>query len=124
MKFIFMSGLIALMLCVQSPSQGQMQIDGGIGQPRAGALESLPPDLLSKIQALAVLLQQKTAEGKINEATISRQLQSGDAAGMIRRLGPDAERLLNEIQDSFQSNFSEESLGVLLQALTGASAGR
>lgn len=124
MQLILIAGLIAFMLCVESPSHGQMQIDDGIGQTHVGALGSLPPDLLSKIQALAALLQQKSAEGKINDVTLSRQLQSGDAAGAIRGLGPDAERLLNEIQASFQSNYSEESLGVLLQSLTGASAAR
>jgi len=49
-------------------------------------------------------------------------MQSGDAAGAIRGLGPEAERLLNDIKSAFQSNYSEESLNVLLQALMSASA--
>ena len=95
-----MSGCFFLML-IESPSEAQIDVDGRMGQSNAGALGGLPPELISKIQALAVLLQQKTAEGKINDRAIQQHMQSGDAAGAIRGLGPEAERLLNDIKSAF-----------------------
>ena len=113
--------LVVFLMLIQSPSEAQIDVDSQMGQSNAGALGGLPPELISKIQALAVLLQQKTAEGKINDAAIQQHIQSGDAAGAIRGLGPEAEHLLNDIKSAFQSNYSEESLNVLLQALMSAS---
>ena len=121
MKLVMLACLVVFLMLIQSPSEAQIDVDGRMGQSNAGALGGLPPELLSKIQALAVLLQQKTAEGKINDGAIQQHIQSGDAAGAIRGLGPEAERLLNDIKSAFQSNYSEESLNVLLQALMSAS---
>ncbi len=121
MKLVMLACLVVFLMLIQSPSEAQIDVDGRMGQSNAGALGGLPPELISKIQALAVLLQQKTAEGKINDGAIQQHIQSGDAAGAIRGLGPEAERLLNDIKSAFQSNYSEESLNVLLQALMSAS---
>ena len=122
MKLVMLACLVVFLMLIQSPSEAQIDVDSQMGQSNAGALGGLPPELISKIQALAVLLQQKTAEGKINDGAIQQHIQSGDAAGAIRGLGPEAERLLNDIKSAFQSNYSEESLNVLLQALMSASA--
>jgi len=122
MKLVMLACLVVFLMLIESPSEAQIDVDGRMGQSNAGALGGLPPELISKIQALAVLLQQKTAEGKINDGAIQQHIQSGDAAGAIRGLGPEAERLLNDIKSAFQSNYSEESLNVLLQALMSASA--
>jgi hypothetical protein len=121
MKLVMLACLVVFLMLIESPSEAQIDVDGRMGQSNAGALGGLPPELISKIQALAVLLQQKTAEGKINDGAIQQHMQSGDAAGAIRGLGPEAERLLNDIKSAFQSNYSEESLNVLLQALMSAS---
>ena len=121
MKLVMLACLVVFLMLIESPSEAQIDVDGRMGQSNAGALGGLPPELISKIQALAVLLQQKTAEGKINDRAIQQHMQSGDAAGAIRGLGPEAERLLNDIKSAFQSNYSEESLNVLLQALMSAS---
>jgi len=121
MKLVMLACLVVFLMLIQSPSEAQIDVDGRMEQSNAGALGGLPPELISKIQALAVLLQQKTAEGKINDGAIQQHIQSGDAAGAIRGLGPEAERLLNDIKSAFQSNYSEESLNVLLQALMSAS---
>ena len=121
MKLVMLACLVVFLMLIQSPSEAQIDVDSQMGQSNAGALGGLPPELISKIQALAVLLQQKTAEGKINDGAIQQHMQSGDAAGAIRGLGPEAERLLNDIKSAFQSNYSEESLNVLLQALMSAS---
>ena len=121
MKLVMLACLVVFLMLIESPSEAQIDVDSQMGQSNAGALGGLPPELISKIQALAVLLQQKTAEGKINDGAIQQHMQSGDAAGAIRGLGPEAERLLNDIKSAFQSNYSEESLNVLLQALMSAS---
>ena len=121
MKLVMLACLVVFLMLIESPSEAQIDVDSQMGQSNAGALGGLPPELISKIQALAVLLQQKTAEGKINDGAIQQHIQSGDAAGAIRGLGPEAERLLNDIKSAFQSNYSEESLNVLLQALMSAS---
>lgn len=121
MKLVMLACLVVFLMLIESPSEAQIDVDGRMGQSNAGALGGLPPELISKIQALAVLLQQRTAEGKINDGAIQQHMQSGDAAGAIRGLGPEAERLLNDIKSAFQSNYSEESINVLLQALMSAS---
>lgn len=101
-------------------SQGQNGIDSPRQQQELGALGGFSPDLLSKIKALALIVQKKIVDGQINGATLQQELQGGDATAAIRGLGPEANRLLEEIKTSLQSNYSEESLSVLLQALTGS----
>ena len=120
MKLVMLACLVVFLMLIESPSEAQIDVDGRMGQSNAGALGGLPPELISKIQALAVLLQQKTAEGKINDGAIQQHMQSGDAT-VDSRVGSGTERLLNDIKSAFQSNYSEESLNVLLQALMSAS---
>jgi hypothetical protein len=106
-------------LFLTTPGQGQTGMDSQI-KSETGVLGQLSPDLLSKIRALAVIVEKKLADGQITDAALQRELQGGDPSAAIRGLGPDANRLLEEIKASLQSNYSEESLSVLLQALMGS----
>ena len=121
MKHMILLCLVSggLFLTIPIPSQGQIGTDSQIKPQEIGGLGQLSPDLLSKIRALAILVEKKQAEGQITDATLQRELQGGDPGAVIRGLGPDANRLLEEIKASLQSNYSEEALSVLLQALMG-----
>ena len=121
MQYIVVTVLLIVALCVSSRSHGQIEPHSHIEGNDAGALGALSPDLLSKIRELAILVQRKLADGQLNDATLQRELQGGDVGAVIRGLGPDANRLLDEIKASLQTNYSEESLAVLLQALTNSS---
>ena len=121
MQYIIVTGLLIVGLCLTSHSHGQTEPHRKIERQDAGALGSLSPDLVSKIRALAILVQEKLADGQINAATLQRELQGGDVGAAIRGLGSDANRLLDEIKASLQSNYSEESLALLLQLLTSSS---
>lgn len=123
MKYMIVLSLISAGLFLTHLSQGQTGIEGGMQRQEPGALSGFSPNLLSKIRALALIVQKKMADGQITGATLQQELQGGDASAAIRGLGPEANRLLEEIKTSLQSNYSEESLSVLLQALMGASAG-
>lgn len=117
MKHTIVTCLACAVLMLTGSGHGQTERVSRIEREYAGVLGSLSPDLISKIRQLALLLQQEMADGRINEATIQRELQGGDVAGAIRELGPDATRLLDEIKSAFQSTYSEESLALLLQLL-------
>jgi hypothetical protein len=121
MQYIIVIGLLIVVLCFPNRSQGQTDQTSQVERQDAQALGALSPDLISKIRELAILVQKKLADGQINDATLQRELQGGDVGAVIRGLGPDANRLLDEIKVSLQSNYSEESLAVLLQALTNSS---
>lgn len=119
-----------IVLCVMSGglfltdlSHGQTGVEGQSPRQDLGALGGLSPDLLSKIRALALIVQKKIVDGQIGGGTLQQGLQGGDAAAAIRGLGPEANRLLEEIRASLQSTYSEESLSVLLQTLMGGSGG-
>jgi hypothetical protein len=120
MKYIIVLCLLSGGLSLTSLSQGQTGIDSQGQRQELGALGGFSPDLLSKIRALALIVQKKIVDGQLSGATLQQELQGGDASAAIRELGPEANRLLEEIKASLQSNYSEESLSVLLQALMGA----
>lgn len=121
MQYIIVTGLLIVGLCLTSRSHGQTDPNRQIERQEAGALGALSPELISKIRELVILLQKKLTDGQINDAMLQRELQGGDVRAAIRGLGPDAHRLLDEIKASLQSNYSEESLALLLQALTSSS---
>jgi hypothetical protein len=121
MQYIIVIGLLIVGLCLTSRSHAQAESHSQIGRQDAGVLGALSPDLVSKIRELAMLVQKKLADGQINDATLQRELQGGDVGAAIRGLGPDANRLLDEIKAALQSNYSEESLALLLQLLTSSS---
>ena len=119
MKHIIVICLMSSGLFLTDLSQGQTGIESPSPREELGALGGFSPDLLSKIRALALIVQKKIVDGQLSGATLQQELQAGDATAAIRGLGPEANRLLEEIKTSLQSNYSEESLSVLLQALTG-----
>ena len=120
MKYTIVLCLVSASLFLSHLSQGQTGTERFTQRQEPGALDGFSPTLLSKVRALALIVQQKMADGEITGATLQQELQGGDASAAIRGLGPDANRLFEEIQASLQANYSEESLAVLLQALTGA----
>jgi hypothetical protein len=120
MKHMILLCLVSGGLFLTTPSQGQIGTDSQIKPQETGVLGQLSPDVLSKIRSLAILVEKKQAEGQITDATLQQELQGGDASAAIRGLGPDANRLLEEIKSSLQSNYSEESLSILLQVLMGS----
>lgn len=85
---------------------------------QAGILESLPPDVLDKVRALAGLLQQSINKGELTDAQIQHELQDGQLEQTIRGLGPDADRLMQEITSGLKSGQGESALSGLLQGLT------
>ncbi len=121
MQYIVVTCLVIVGLCWTSRSHGQPEPQHQIERQDAGSLGALSPDLVPKIRELAMIVQKKLADGQIDDATIQRELQGGDVGAVIRGLGPDANRLLDEIKASLQSNYSEESLALLLQVLTSSS---
>jgi len=120
MKHIIVLCLVSGGLFLTSLGQGQTGTDDQSLRQEPSVLGGFSPDLLSKIRALALIVQKKMADGQISGSTLQQELQRGDASAAIRGLGPDANRLLEEIKTSLQSNYSEESLSLLLQALTGS----
>lgn len=85
----------------------------------SGALGAIPPTLLPQIQQLAGLLQRNVAEGKLSDAQIQRELQQGNFAAVIGRLGPEAAALLDHIKTILQSNYTQAELNGMLQSLLG-----
>jgi hypothetical protein len=85
-----------------------------------GIMSVLPPDVRPKIQALALILQENLAGGRLSDSGIQRDLQNGNLPAVIQGLGPDAGRLLGEIKASLQAHHSEESLMMMLQLLMGS----
>lgn len=122
MQYIIVTSFLIVGLCVTGRSHAQLEPHSQIERQDAGVLGALSPALISKIRELAILVQKKLADGQINDATLQRELQGGDVGAAIRGLGPDANRLLDEIKASLQSNYSEESLALLLQVLTSSSS--
>jgi hypothetical protein len=55
---------------------------------KSGGLGAIPSALLPQIQQLASLLQRNVAEGKLSDAQIQSELEQGNLAALIHRLGP------------------------------------
>jgi len=104
-----------LLFCTVTGAQtGSQELLGGRDPAVMGLL---PPDVRPKIQALARILQEHLADGRLSDGGLRRDLQNGNLPAVIQGLGPDAGRLLEEIKASFQANHSEESLMMMLQLL-------
>lgn len=98
------------------PSYAQL---GGEQQNAANILHNMPPDLLAKVQALAQILQQGIKDGKLTDAEVQQRMMSGHLAEKLKRLNPEAGRLLEEISDASKHGRGpgEESLLPLLGGL-------
>ncbi|WP_447980414.1 hypothetical protein [Candidatus Nitrospira bockiana] len=88
----------------------------GYGQT-SGTFGMMSPALVAQIQQLAELLQQRMAEGKLDDAQIQTELQQGNLAAVIRELGPESTALLDQIKATLQSQHSEDELNAMLQGL-------
>ena len=116
--FVLSSGLF---LCTLTSAQSTTHDSAPPQDPAAMGL--LPPDIRPKIQALARILQDNLADGKLSDSRVQRELQNGNLPEVIQGLGPEAGRLLEEIKASFQANHNEQSLMMMLQLLMGSAQG-
>ncbi len=92
----------------------------GLGQQEATKiLNSMSPEVLAKVQALAQILQQGIKDGKLTDAEIKEEMMSGHLGERMKQLSPEAGRLLEEISEaSKQGNGpGQESLMPLLGGL-------
>lgn len=69
----------------------------------AKILNSMPSDLLAKVQALAQQLQQGIKEGTLSEAEIQQDMMSGHLGEKIKRLNPRASQLFEEINEAMKN---------------------
>jgi hypothetical protein len=88
-------------------------------QDAAMILNSMPPDLLSKVQALAQILEQGIKDGKLTDAEIRQDMLSGRLGERLEQLSPEAGQLLKDITDASKKGKGpgEESLIPLLGGL-------
>ena len=111
---------IAVSLFAATPALAQ----SAKGEPpadAAGIINSLPPELHKKLQQLSVLLDQNIKAGKITDAQIQQQLTSGGLERTIRSLGPEANRLFDEINTDMKNGKGpgQDALMPLLGGLSG-----
>jgi hypothetical protein len=92
---------------------------GGGQQDAASILNGMPPDVLGKVQALALLLQKGIKDGKLTDAEVKQGLMSGRLAEKLKQLDPEAGPLLEEISAATKTGTGpgEESLMPLLGGL-------
>ncbi len=112
---VLMAGLlIAAPIPVHSQLRGEQQ-------DAASILNSMPTDVLAKVQALAQILQQGVQEGKLTDADIRQGLLSGRLAETLKQLNPEADRLLQDISNATKEGTGpgQESILPLLQGLDG-----
>ena len=112
--------LIVLILAsaISMAGQSSAQLGGG-PQDAARILNSMPPDLLAKVQALAEILQQGIKDGKLTDAEIQQGMLSGRLGEKLKLLSPEAGQLLEDISDASKQGRGpgEESLMPLLRGL-------
>jgi hypothetical protein len=70
-------------------------------------LEGLSPEMLAKVRRLAELLQEALHAGTITEAEIYSGLSNGQLEHAIRRLGPEADQLMDDIQTAWRNGTTQ-----------------
>ncbi len=112
----WMIAACGLFLVLVLPSYAQL---GGGQQGAERVLNSMPPDMLVKVQSLAQILQQSIKEGKLTDDEVQRDLISGHLEERLKQLSPEAGRLLSEISEALKKGKGpgEESLMPLLGGL-------
>jgi hypothetical protein len=110
--------LIILGLLASPPVLSYAQLGAG-QQDAARVLNSMSPDLLSKVRALAQILQQGIKDGQLTDADIQQGMMSGRLAERLKQLNPEAEHLLEEISEASKQGKGpgEESLVPLIEGL-------
>lgn len=108
--------ILGLSTWLAVPSYAQL---GGGQQEAAKILNGMPPDLLTKVQALAQILQQGIKDGKLTDAEVQQGMMSGRLGERLKQLSPEAGQLLEEISDASKHGKGpgEESLMPLLGGL-------
>lgn len=108
--------ILGLVMSMAEPSYAQL---GGGPQDAAKILNSMPPDLLAKVQALAQILQQGIKDGKLTDAEVQQGMMSGRLGERLKQLSPEAGQLLEEITDASKHGRGpgEDSLMPLLGGL-------
>src|SRR3990172_3757358 len=115
MTLIWKLTIIILGLSTWLAVSSYAQLGGG-QQEAAKILNGMPPDLLTKVQALAQILQQGIKDGKLTDAEVQQGLMSGRLGERLKQLSPEADQLLEEISDASKQGKGpgEESLMPLL----------
>jgi hypothetical protein len=70
-------------------------------------LEGLSPETLAKVRRLAELLQEALRAGTITEAEIYSGLSNGQLEHAIRRLSPEADQLMDDIQTTWRNGTTQ-----------------
>ena len=118
MPIIWKLTMIALVFLTWSGVPSYAQLGGG--QPDAARiLNSMPPDVLAKVQILAQILQQGIKDGTVTEAEIRQGIMSGRLTEKLKQLSPDADRLLDDVSTATKEGNGpgEDSLLPLLGGL-------
>ena len=118
MTLIWKLTIIILGLSTWLAVSSYAQLGGG-QQEAAKILNGMPSDLLTKVQALAQILQQGIKDGKLTDAEVQQGLMSGRLGERLKQLSPEADQLLEEISDASKQGKGpgEESLMPLLGGL-------
>ena len=100
---------------------GTLQASAQSTGTAAGILNSLPPELYSKLQQLSQIIDQNIKSGQITDEQIQQQLLSGHLEQTIRSLGPDANQLMDDIGTDMRNGKGpgEDALMPLLGGLSG-----
>ncbi|MGE0644187.1 MAG: hypothetical protein AB7P24_10985 [Nitrospira sp.] len=114
-------GIMPIIICLISlslviPSYAQL---GGGQQGAQRILNSMPPDILAKVESLAQILQQSIKDGKITDDEVKRGMMSGNLGERLKQLSPEAGQLLSDISQASKEGKGpgEESLMPLLGGL-------
>lgn len=108
---------LALLTLAVVPAQAQLS---GQQHDAATILNSIPPDVLAKVQALAQMLQQGVQEGKLTDTEIRQGMLSGRLAETLKKLNPAADQLLQDISSAMKEGPGpgQESILPLMQGLS------
>jgi len=94
---VLATALLSLSLWLAHPAYAQV---GGNQQDGARILNEMSPETRSKVESLALILQQNLNEGKLSERDIREGLLSGRLRERLKQLNPEAGELLNEISEA------------------------
>lgn len=112
MKPTWTTSLVIMALWMLPCPVTSAQIDGR--QEAVTILDNLPRDVRAKIQALAQLLDQYIKAGKLTDADIQRDMMAGRLGDTLRRISPEAARLLDDISEAIKNGTGPGEAALLL----------